>query len=131
MRKLRCPNCSQVVAVADGAKPVCHACGHGRSVPVAQASNPYPHRTHAAQAQAPLSVSGLLSLIFAFIPSLNGIIGLILGIVGMNQTKDGRYSGRGLAIAGTILNGLLLVVWVFVFLLFGAAILSAIAQGQS
>src|SRR5688572_25261713 len=42
-------------------------------------------------------VFGIIGLIFPLIP---GLIGIILGIVGLNRTKDPRIGGKGLAIAG-------------------------------
>jgi hypothetical protein len=39
------------------------------------------------------------------------LLAVIFGIVGLRTTKDPRYSGRGMAIAGLILGLLSLVVW--------------------
>lgn len=59
-----------------------------------------------------------------FLAVLCALVGLILGIVGLVQTKKGgRYKGFGLALAGTILNGLALgsVVLLFVLIIAAAA----------
>jgi hypothetical protein len=59
---------------------------------------------------------------FFFVAVLCALVGLILGIVGLVQTKKGgRYKGFGLALAGTILNGLALGAVVLMFVLIIAA----------
>lgn len=49
--------------------------------------------------------------IASFVTSLLGfnIVAVILGIVGLNRTKDGAMSGRGFAIAGIIIGSISLV----------------------
>jgi uncharacterized membrane protein len=57
-----------------------------------------------------------------FVAVLCALVGLILGIVGLVQTKKGgRYKGFGLAMAGTILNGLALLSVILLFLIIIAA----------
>lgn len=55
----------------------------------------------APPAQAPLSTVAVLALITGF---FCGLIGVILGILGLRDTKGGQKRGRGLAIAGIILG---------------------------
>jgi len=55
-------------------------------------------------------VLGILSLPSAFfggvIGIILGVIGLILGIVGLNRARRGEATNRGVAITGTVLSGL-------------------------
>jgi predicted Zn finger-like uncharacterized protein/prepilin-type processing-associated H-X9-DG protein len=46
-----------------------------------------------------------------------GLLAIIFGIIGINQTKPGMARGRGMAIAGTILGGLGMVVGVLAVLI--------------
>ena len=57
------------------------------------------------------AVASLICGILGCVPLITGLLAVILGIVGMRTTKDPRYSGRGMAIAGLILGLLSLVVW--------------------
>ncbi len=55
-------------------------------------------------------VLGIVALLISWMPIVNnfsafiGIIGLVLGIIGIIGIKRGKKSGKGLAIAGLILN---------------------------
>jgi hypothetical protein len=64
-------------------------------------------------------VLGLVSLFLGF-TFVVPIVGFIFGLVGLNKEP----AGRGMAIAGLVLNGLMLLGWVllfiFVFGVFGA-----------
>ncbi|MBN1513363.1 MAG: DUF4190 domain-containing protein [Phycisphaerae bacterium] len=48
------------------------------------------------------AVVGLVSSLAACVPVLSPLLGLIFGIVGIRNTRAGRMSGRGLAIAAVI-----------------------------
>lgn len=61
------------------------------------APQPYPPRGATSGWAVAAFVLGLLSCV---------PLGLIFGIVGLAQTKGGKRSGRGLAIAGIVLSGL-------------------------
>ncbi len=54
------------------------------------------------------------------------VVAIIFGIIGLNRTSTGRYTGRGMAIAGIVLGSLSLVVIVvlliFMFAVMGAAV---------
>ncbi len=70
-------------------------------------------------------VLGILGLVFVccvfYLSFIMGIIGLILGIISLVQNRD----GKGLAIAGTILNGLSVlfaVLIIILYLAFGYAV---------
>ena len=57
------------------------------------------------------AVASLICGILGCVPLITGLLAVILGIVGLKKTKDPRYSGRGMAIAGLILGLISLVVW--------------------
>jgi hypothetical protein len=57
-----------------------------------------------APAQAPMSVVAIIGLVAPFVCLWP--VGLICSIVGLVQTKDGAKRGRGIAIAGVVVNGL-------------------------
>jgi hypothetical protein len=69
-------------------------------------------------------VLGLVSLFLGF-TFVVPIVGFIFGLVGLNKEP----AGRGMAIAGLVLNGLMLLGWVllfiFVFGIFGAVATSS------
>jgi hypothetical protein len=65
-------------------------------------------------AVAALIVS-LASLVFCGLPS---IIGLILGIVAMRDTKRSGQEGYGLALAGVIIGAIPIALWVAYWLFF-------------
>jgi hypothetical protein len=57
------------------------------------------------------AVASLICGILGCIPLITGVLAIILGFVGLRTTKDPRYTGRGMAIAGVILGLLSLVIW--------------------
>ncbi|MGW0159017.1 DUF4190 domain-containing protein [Mycobacterium sp. NPDC003323] len=64
-------------------------------------------------------VSALAGLVFCGLPS---VAGLILGVIAMRQTKRSGQDGYGLALAGTIIGGVVtafmvlgLLLWIGVF----------------
>lgn len=60
------------------------------------------------------SAAAIASLIFGIlgcVPFLTSILAVILGIVGIRKTRDPRYTGKGIAIAGLILGLLGIVGW--------------------
>lgn len=69
-------------------------------------------------------VLGILAFLLSFIPLMNlgsiimGLLGLVLAVVGLISTKNGKQKGKGIAIAGIILSILALAV---VFLMYGTA----------
>ena len=60
----------------------------------------------------------VLGLISYFTYGFLGILGLIFSIIGMNQTKDGKYSKRGFAIAGVVLSSISLAFWILIFIFY-------------
>ena len=62
-----------------------------------------------------MAIAGFVLGISYFTYGFLGILGLIFSIIGMNQTKDGKYSKRGFAIAGVVLSSVSLAIWIFIF----------------
>lgn len=60
-------------------------------------------------------VVSLVSLAFCGLPAL---IGLILGIVSMRDTKRSGQDGYGLALAGMVISAVQLMLWVLYWLFF-------------
>lgn len=82
-----------------------------------------PHPAFPPQQQFPKNglgtagfVLGLLAVIFAFIPIIGviawpmAILGLIFGIIGINRARQGAATNKGLAVAGTVLAAIGLVI---------------------
>lgn len=62
------------------------------------------------------SVMAVLGLVFAFLAPL---LGLIFSIIGMNQTKNNKQGGRGLAVAGLIVSIIGMIIglaWIVLFI---------------
>ena len=70
--------------------------------PYPYASPGYPVVPHPAPPR-PTSGWAIASLVFGIIGGI--LVSVICGIVALNQTKDGRRGGRGMAIAGLVLSG--------------------------
>lgn len=54
-------------------------------------------------------ITSLVGLLFCGIPSTAG---LILGIIAMRQTRRTGQDGHGIAVAGTVIGGVVTVAWV-------------------
>jgi len=60
-------------------------------------------------------IMGIFSLIIGWIPIIGWIfiiLGITFGFLGLSATKDGKNSGKGMAIAGLIMSGIPLVLGV-------------------
>ncbi len=105
-----CPNCGSPTNAA-GAQS-----SNSQVPPVQPAAQPQP--TYGTTPVAGQSTNGLA--IAALVTSLVccGPIGLILGLVSLNQinASQGRQGGKGMAIAGIVLGGLSTVVTVLLLL---------------
>ncbi len=55
-----------------------------------------------------LGILGVLTFWFVLGGAL-GIVGLILGLIGLSRVRKGQATGKGMAIAGTVLSGLAIV----------------------
>lgn len=77
-------------------------------------------------------ILGILAIITSFIPIVNNgsfllaLIGIILAIIGLRQTKKGTKTGGGLAIAGIVLNALSIVIVLATQSFYGAVIDEAV-----
>lgn len=81
-------------------------------------------------------VLGIISLVLSWIPIVNnaaavlGVIGLIFGVIGIVKTgRNGRKKGRGLAVAGTVLSVLSIVISLGMQAAFSNAIDKAASAG--
>lgn len=100
--------------------------GYGQPYPGYDASG-YGYGQYAPQpayvAQQSTNTMAILSLVFAFIFPL---LGLIFGIVARGQIKQTGEQGEGLAMAGIIISSVFIVLivlfFVFFFVVFGAAV---------
>jgi len=65
-------------------------------------------------------------------PVITAIPGLILGFMAMNKIKasEGRLGGRGLALAGTIVSGIALMMSIVTIAIYAALLLPALAQAK-
>lgn len=68
-----------------------------------------------------ISAYAVLSLIFGLIPILMGALGIIFGIIALERIRALGHTGRGLAIAGTVLGSL----WLVILLIGSIALLSS------
>ena len=84
-----------------------------------------PKTSGLAIASLVLGISGLVTC------GLTSLVGLILGLVAMGKVKNsgGKLSGHGLALAGTIVSGVLLVL-IPVFAVLGGMLLPALAAAK-
>lgn len=73
-------------------------------------------RSGMAVASLVLSLVGLIP--FFWLLQIPGLLGMIFGFVGLAQTKNGQRSGRGLAIAGTVVGTILVIIAIVVLVVF-------------
>jgi prepilin-type processing-associated H-X9-DG protein len=81
-------------------------------------------------ANSGLAIASLVCGLLFFIPLLPGLLGVIFGIIGINQTRNGRAGGRGLAVAGLICGAVSLFFWGSCFLAPLAGFNRAVRQAQ-
>ena len=89
-----------------------------------------------ATATAPTSRMAIWSLVLGvvgFFCGLPALAGLILGFVSMNKIKrsNGAVGGGGLALAGTIVSGACLLLYLLLIPILAAMLLPALAQAKS
>ncbi len=80
---------------------------------------PMPTNSGMAIASMVLSLVGLIPCFWLF--QVPGLLGLIFGFVGLNQTKDGARRGRGMAIAGLVIGIILVVLAVLLWVYFATS----------
>jgi Na+/melibiose symporter-like transporter len=57
-----------------------------------------------------MAIASLVSSIIGACCGLGSIIGIVLGIVALNQIKQTRQAGQGLAIAGIIVGAITMLI---------------------
>ncbi|MRH86064.1 DUF4190 domain-containing protein [Nocardia sp. SYP-A9097] len=71
-----------------------------------------------------VSVLGLSTLFFCFLP-IGSLVGLVLGVVALNQVKQSGQDGRGLAQGGIWVGAAGLALGIVLWLILGAAFIGA------
>jgi hypothetical protein len=134
---VKCPSCATVVRYADGYDPICPNCGFRGPAP-GRVGRPdlagAPAGSWAQQVQPPpneapengMAIGALVCGIAGFVVGITAPIAVILGIVALNQRVDG--AGRGMAITGIVLGGLVTLAYLLAVLFF-FAVLRAIFGG--
>jgi uncharacterized membrane protein len=62
-----------------------------------------------------MAIGSLVASLVGFLCWLGSIVGIVLGIVALNQIKQTREEGHGLAVAGIAIGALSLVVGLMFF----------------
>lgn len=73
------------------------------------------------------SILGLSTMLFCFLP-IGSLIGLVLGVVALNQVKESGQEGRGLALGGIWVGAAGLALGVLAWIVFGAALMSGLGS---
>ncbi|MCK6210800.1 DUF4190 domain-containing protein [Georgenia sp. EYE_87] len=82
-------------------------------------------------------VVGIISFVLAWVPVVNfvsilgGIAAVVLGVLALRKANRGVAGGKGMAIAGTVLGGISLVLSIVVNVFLGVAIDEAINSAES
>ena len=121
MPKAKCPQCGNVVTYQEGYNPICPSCGfRGSAPPQAPAgfSSPPPAPPAQGTGANGLAIAAMVCGIAGFLVGFTAPIGLILGIVALNQKPDG--AGRAMAITGIVLGAIVTLGFLLVFLFFAA-----------
>ncbi|MBQ9020756.1 MAG: DUF5067 domain-containing protein [Eggerthellaceae bacterium] len=109
-----------------------------QSVPVAQAQAPVQQQVARSTSGMGIAslVLGILAILTSFLPIINNgsfflaILGLIFAVVGIIATGKGKKGGRGIVIAGLVLNILSIVIVLATQSMYGAAIDSALESTE-
>lgn len=113
-----------------------------QSRPPMQPQSPMPN-PNVVPAKPPMSamavvalVLGAIAILTSFLPIINNfsfllaILGIIFAVIGIAGTATGKKGGKGLAVAGLIINVLAFVVVIATQMLFSAALDSAVDSMQ-
>lgn len=126
MPRLKCPQCATVFQPAEGQTPQCPGCGYstqqtapsysqsGVGITAPPGQRAPPPTTAGFQDVAPAKTNGLavaaLVLGIVGIPLmmtvLPGLLALVFGILGVQQTSSRGQAGKGMAIAGIVLGAI-------------------------
>lgn len=83
----------------------------GQGYPPAGQGFPPPGGAPVQRKTSGAAIASLILGILGCVPFITGLLAIVFGIVGIGKTKDPRYSGRGLAIAGLLLGLLSVTLW--------------------
>lgn len=76
-----------------------------------------------AYGQAPgtntLAIASLVASLIGWVFCLSGVVGIVLGAIALNQIKQSRQQGYGLAVAGIVVGVAVLVVYLVVAITLG------------
>lgn len=72
-----------------------------------------------------LAIASLVCSLFGWLCVIGGILGIILGVLALGQIRQSGQGGRGLAIAGIVIGGIVTALVIF------AGILGAVFGGTS
>lgn len=72
-----------------------------------------------------LAIASLVCSLFGWLCIIGGILGIILGVLALGQIRQSGQGGRGLAIAGIVIGGIVTALVIF------AGILGAVFGGTS
>lgn len=75
----------------------------------------YPHQPYAYPPQVPGTNGMAIAALIVSLASC-GPVGLILGILSLNQIKKSGEQGRGMALAGVIIGAISIVAWIAVII---------------
>ena len=59
-----------------------------------------------------MSIGALVASILGFCTCIGFVVGIVLGIIGLRRTKDGRAGGRGLAISAIVIGAIGLALYI-------------------
>ncbi len=77
-------------------------------------------------------VLGISGPFFCAFGGIGSLVGLILGIIALNQiNKNPNLEGKGMAVAGVVLNALSLLGIIIFIIIYGAIIIAAIVANAS
>ncbi|WP_305093539.1 DUF4190 domain-containing protein [Prescottella sp. R16] len=106
--------------------------GYGQPQPYGQMPPSYPTAPYGGYPQHPvpvgtngLAIGSLIASSLGFFYGFPALVGIVLGVLALGQIKRTGQQGRGLAIAGIVVGG----VFVTLFLVFLIFVLVAVANG--
>ncbi|WP_241010874.1 DUF4190 domain-containing protein [Mycobacterium camsae] len=100
-----------------GYQPAAPPPGYGYPPPAPGYGYPAPASTN------PMAIASLVASLLGWICGVGPILGVVFGIIALNQIKQNGQAGRGLALAGIIIGGIgiAFMVMYLIFVMIGAA----------
>lgn len=59
-----------------------------------------------------LAIASLVTSLAGLLCGIGAIVGIVLGILGLNKAKELGGTGRGMAIAGIVIGGVMIALWI-------------------